>query len=198
MSEEKLKEIKRSFRLYMNGITSQSMREKGVNYHINWGVSLMHLREMAADYGKDSELAVLLWKEDIRECKLLATMIMPVEQFASDLAWLWIEQIPTQEVAEFLVLNLLQNVDYASDLAFQLLAEKEVLPRLCGYNLMSRLFMKGMSPNDRDINEFIDQAQSAMNEDSMPLRNAAIKAIQHFADLGQEYEIIARSIGINI
>ena len=34
-NNEKLKAIKRSFRLFMNGVTSQSMREKGLDYKIN-------------------------------------------------------------------------------------------------------------------------------------------------------------------
>lgn len=45
-----VKEIKQSFRLLMNGVTAQSMRDKGMDYHINWGASLPHLREMAAEY----------------------------------------------------------------------------------------------------------------------------------------------------
>ena len=77
---EKLRQIKQSFRLRMNGSTSRSMREKGVDYHINWGVSLPDLKQMAKEYGKDYDLAIALWKEDIRECKILATMIMPAEQ----------------------------------------------------------------------------------------------------------------------
>lgn len=32
-----VKEIKQSFRLLMNGVTAQSMRDKGMDYHINWG-----------------------------------------------------------------------------------------------------------------------------------------------------------------
>ena len=52
-THQKLKEIKQSFLLLMNGVTSQSMREKGVDYHINWGASLGHLQEMAQEYGKD-------------------------------------------------------------------------------------------------------------------------------------------------
>ena len=64
---EKLKGIKRSFRSVMNGVASHSMREKGVGYKLNWGVSLVHLREMADNYGKDYDLAIALWKEDIRD-----------------------------------------------------------------------------------------------------------------------------------
>ena len=41
---EKLKEIKQSFRLLMNGVASQSMRQKGVSYKINWGVPLPELQ----------------------------------------------------------------------------------------------------------------------------------------------------------
>ena len=79
---DKVKEIKRSFRLLMNGVTAQSMRDKGVGYKINWGASFLHLKEMAAEYGKDYDLAIELWKEDIRECKILATLIMPAEKMS--------------------------------------------------------------------------------------------------------------------
>ena len=37
---EKLKEIKQSFRLLMNGVASHSMRQKGVTYKINWGEAI--------------------------------------------------------------------------------------------------------------------------------------------------------------
>ena len=74
---EKLKEIKQSFRLLMNGVASHSMREKGLSYKINWGVPIPDLQKMAVEYGKDYDLAIELWKEDIRECQVLATVIMP-------------------------------------------------------------------------------------------------------------------------
>ena len=44
--EETVKTIKRSFRLYMNGVTAQSLRDKGADYKLSWGVSNQHLREM--------------------------------------------------------------------------------------------------------------------------------------------------------
>ena len=47
---EALQEIKRSFRLYMNGPAAQSMRQKGLNYKLIWGVSLTDLKEIAKEY----------------------------------------------------------------------------------------------------------------------------------------------------
>ena len=37
---DKVKEIKQSFRQMMDGAVAQSMRDKGLNYHLNWGATL--------------------------------------------------------------------------------------------------------------------------------------------------------------
>ena len=116
---EKLKEIKQSFRLLMNGVASHSMRQKGVTYKINWGVPIPDLQKMAAEYGKDYELAIELWKEDIRECQVLATLIMPAEKMDEDLVEVWMERLRTQEMAELLAFNLLQYLDFAPALAYK-------------------------------------------------------------------------------
>ena len=58
-TSEKVKQIKRSFRMFMNGVTAASMREKGLEYKINWGVSQMDLRRMAEQYKGDKALAKL-------------------------------------------------------------------------------------------------------------------------------------------
>lgn len=191
-TQESLKEIKQSFRLLMNGVTAASLRDKGLEYHLNWGANLLHLREMAEPYGKDYDLAIALWKEDIRECKILATIIMPAEKFSNDLASVWIEQLRSQEIAELLVMNLLQYTSYASDMAFQLLAEQASLPRLVGFNILSRLFSRQMEPNERDINEFVDQAVCALQDDSLSLRHAALNSVQRFASLGEMYAKLAK------
>ena len=84
-THNKLKQIKQSFHLFMNGITAQSMREKGAEYKVNWGIDLINLRKIAKEYGKDYDLAIALWKENSRECKILATYIMPAEKINADI-----------------------------------------------------------------------------------------------------------------
>ncbi len=46
---EKIKQIKQSFRFRMNGVASQSMREKGILYKLNWGIPVPELKEMAKE-----------------------------------------------------------------------------------------------------------------------------------------------------
>lgn len=190
--KEKLKKIKQSFRLMMNGPASQSMREKGLNYKINWGVLIPSLKQMAKEYGKDYDLAIELFKEDIRECKILATMIMPPEKFLPEIADIWMEQTISYEIAEQLAFNLMQYVDYAPVIAFEWIASDKPLYKLTGYHLLSRLFMKGQEPDERGINEFLDQADSDLSGDDTMVKHAAYNCLLRFCNLGEDYEKIAQ------
>ena len=47
---ETIKDIKSKFRLFMNGVISQSMREKGLGYKLNFGIEFPRIKEIAAAY----------------------------------------------------------------------------------------------------------------------------------------------------
>lgn len=192
-THQKLMQIKRSFRLLMNGPASQSMKNKGLGYKINWGVPFIELKKMATEYGKDYELAIELWKEDIRECKILATLIMPAEEMLPEITDLWMEQVMNQEMAEMLAFNLLQYVEYAPVIAYQWIASDKPLYQIAGYNILSRLFANGKEANERGINEFLDQAATALQGDHMGIKHAAMNCVMRFADMGEDYEKIART-----
>ena len=191
--EEEIKEIKRSFRHMMDGSIAQSMRDKGVDYHLNWGATLPRLREKADGIGKNYDLAIALWKENVRECKILATMIMPSDVVLPEVIDIWMEQTPTQEIAEQAAFNLYQYLPYAPEKAYTWIASDKELYQLCGFHILSRLFMNGQEPNERGINEFIDQALAALQGESIAVRKAAMASMQRFAELGLVYQRLAKS-----
>ena len=191
--QEQVKEIKQSFRLMMDGAVAQSMRDKGVNYHLNWGATLPRLREKADEIGKNYDLAIALWKENVRECKILATMIMPADQMLPEVVDIWMEQIPSQEMAEQVAFNLWQYLPFAPEKAFQWIASEKEYDQLCGFHVLSRLFMNGQEPNERGINEYLDQVLSALQSDYPSVRKAAMQSVVRFAELGLVYERMAKS-----
>ena len=199
---DKVKEIKQSFRLMMDGAVAQSMRDKGLNYHLNWGATLPRLKAKAEELNANSQeptansqydLAIALWKENVRECKILATMLMPPEQMLPGVCDIWMEQIPSQEIAEQAAFNLWQYLPYAPEKAYQWIASDQEYYQLCGFHVLSRLFMNGQEPNERGINEFIDQALSALQGPFMSVRKAAMQSLLRFAELGLVYERMAKS-----
>ena len=187
-THSKLMAIKQSFRLFMDGTTSRSMAQKGIGYKINWGVPFHELRKMATPYAPNYELAIELWKENIRECKIMATLIMPPERMSPELADVWTEQPLQQEMAEMLAFNLLQHVDFAPTLAYQWMAGDRMDRQICAYQLLARLFMKGCEPNERGLDEYLDQVSVALQSDNLGVRHAASASLQKLAILGDSYE----------
>lgn len=200
--DSRLKEIKQSFRLQMNGVAAQSMRDKGLDYHVNWGVSLPALKAKAAEIGKDYDLALALWKDNVRECKILATLIMPPDEILPEVVDIWMEQTDNVEIAEQASLNLYQHLPFAAEKAYRWIASESELYQICGYHVLSRLFMRGQEPNERGANEFIDQAQAAIQGDSVVLKKAAWSSVLRFADLGDGFRQMAqkamKSIGVDL
>lgn len=192
-TDEQVKEIKRSFRLMMDGATALSMREKGLNYHLNWGGTLPRLQEMARNIGQDYHLAIALWKENVRECKILATMVMPAHEMLPEVADIWMEQTPNIEIAEQAAFNLYQHLPYAGSKAFEWIASSEDITQICGYHILSRLFMNKQEPDTRGINELLDQAVAAMQADNITLQKAAMQCVIRFSELGLVYRRITQS-----
>ena len=52
-----LKEIKRLYRRYMNGMVAQSMRDKGMPYRVNFGLTMPLLRRIAEGVSPGREIA---------------------------------------------------------------------------------------------------------------------------------------------
>lgn len=195
---ERVKEIKQSFRQMMDGAVAQSMRDKGVDYKLNWGATLPRLREMAdeirpADEDSQYELSIELWKENVRECKILATMLMPPERMLPEVCDIWMEQIPSQEMAEQVAFNLWQHLPYAAEKAYQWIASEQEYYQLCGFHVLTRLFMNGQEPNERGINEYLDQLLAAIQGPFMSVRKASMQSVIRFAELGVVYERLAKS-----
>lgn len=172
-AHEVAREIRARFRTRMNGIVSENMRNKGVGYRVNWGISLTHLREMATEYEKDLHVALELWKDNVRESKIMALLLMSAEDFTQDLAEVWIESLPTQEMAEMAAMLLFHQLPYAPELAYQLIAHTDPLHQILGYNMLSRIFNEDNLPDARGLSELMDQISLSMNEDNLSVRHAA-------------------------
>ena len=182
-----LREIKTQLRLSMNGAVSQSMREKGLSYKLNFGVELPRIKEIASHFEKEHSLAQALWKEDIRECKILAAMLQPVDSFYPEISDIWIENMPTSEIAELTCMNLFQYLPYAPAKCFQWIADEREYFQICGFLTIARLLQKKGDMEDRAENEFLDQAITAFLSSSYQVRSAVTTALRRFMEHSEEH-----------
>ena len=182
--DDDVKKIKRSFRLFMNGVASSSMRDKGLEYKINWGIPVTRLRDMAAQYAPSVALAERLWESDVRECKILATMLMPAERFSEPMVLSWLSACNNQEMVEMLVFNLVQNMPCVETFVVSLLCSDEHNASLAALHLVSRLVARQNVAfmTDEVVSLFAQLVIKALNGKDAVLKHAALNSVTRYVD----------------
>jgi 3-methyladenine DNA glycosylase AlkD len=195
MVNGQLKEIKTQLRLSMNGSASAIMRERGLKYKLNFGVELPRIKQIASQFEKNHDLAQALWKEDIRECKILAGLLQPVDTFFPEIMDIWIETMPSVEIAEMTCMHLFQYLPYAPQKSLQLIANEGEYQQICGYLTIARLLMKKNDMTERAENELLDQAVVSFLGGSFAVRKAVMTALKKYmADNEQHAFMLCRVV----
>lgn len=171
--EEIISDIKKELRSSMNGILSARMRESGTPYRLVFGVELPRLQTIASEFEPGRVLAQELWNQHtIRECQILAVLLMPVSEMLPEVADIWLDEAPSAEVVQIMVLHLLSHESWAMERAFAWIASDSFMRQLAGFLLLARMLQTGSRFNDRAKDEILDQAQALSEGAALPLRKA--------------------------
>lgn len=192
--ENELRAIRTQLRLAMNGVIAASMREKGMTYKLNFGVPLPEIREIAKLHTPDAALAGALWKEDIREFKIIATLLQPVDAFSLEQARQWVREIPYPEIAEQASRNLFSRLPEAEKLVKILLSEeKSTYARTVAFLVGARLLAErnlfsvertsgDFSSAEEERANFVRECISSMEDLSVcwPEKQAALLGLKFY------------------
>lgn len=178
MMDEIIRDIRTDLRLAMNGVVSSSMRDKGMDYKMNFGVDVPRIKGIAQKYEASAALAEQIWKLDVREMKILATMLYPVDQFTESKADEWVDEIVNQEIREHLCFNLLQNLPYSNVLVEKWSADSDESIRLTGYWLLVRLMLIKSDVLQNINSKIIEKALLDVHSDNGLLSKAALNVLK--------------------
>ncbi|MDD2476678.1 MAG: DNA alkylation repair protein [Dysgonamonadaceae bacterium] len=180
MMEELIRNIRTDLRLAMNGVVSSSMREKGMDYKMNFGVDVPRLKNIALKYKENAALAQTIWKLDVREMKMLATMIYPINEFSESKADEWAAELQHQEIREHLCRNLLQKLSYSDVLVQKWTSNNNPSIRLTGFWLYVRLMLINADLlQNINISPIIEQALKDVKSEDSLLSRAALNVLKH-------------------
>ncbi|GHU88527.1 peptidase [Bacteroidia bacterium] len=185
----KISQIRKKIFLARDGVSADSLRKKGIHYKMIYGVPVVTLRKIARDYAPDYELANILWKEDNRELKILATLIQEPELFET--ANEWVSDIHNLELAEQSVMNLFCKLSDASHLAKDWIQSKEPYIVICGFLLYTRLFSQNTPIKSEEAELYFESVEKTLRSDSQLLRNAALTSLKR---LGRQSVLQSKDI----
>lgn len=154
--EQQFQQILIRIRLLKNGEIVQQMKERGLVYKVNWGASIMALREIACKFEPNHLLALKLWNKQWRETMILAAMVdVPAEVTEEQMDY-WTKSLETTEIAENLNTFLWVKTRFAFVKSLEWCRGKKHLVRFSGIHLMGRLAIVQKAAIDELFEPFFD------------------------------------------
>ncbi|GAP68734.1 DNA alkylation repair enzyme [Bacteroidales bacterium 6E] len=155
--EQEFQALLRKIRLYKNGEVSVSMKEKGITYRINWGVSIMDLRNIAKEHIPSHLLALKLWNKQWRETMILATLLDEPKLVSEQQMDFWTKSFENSEIAEQASANLWWKSPPAYVKALEWCRGKKHWVRYTAVHLIGRLAMSDKKSPDEMFEPFFEE-----------------------------------------
>lgn len=154
--EKIFRSILTKVRLAKNGETVAQMRQAGLTYKINWGASVISLRQIAGQNTPNHILALKLWNKQWRETMMLAAMLDVPAAVTEEQMDYWTKSADTAEVVEALNTWLWTKTKFAFVKSLEWCRGKKHLVRYAGLHLMGRLAMVEKAEIDEMFEPFFD------------------------------------------
>ena len=155
--EKEFQQILKLIKSRKNGDVATSMKEHGIKYKLNWGVSVVELREIARSYEPNHLLALKLWNKQWRETMILATLLDEPDEVTEEQMDFWTKSIENSEMAEQASANLWVRTKFAFTKALEWCRGKKHLVRYTGIHLAGRLAMTDKNAIDEMFEPFFEE-----------------------------------------
>ncbi len=162
-NQEKEKEFQQILNLIKtkkNGDVSDLMNEKGIQYKINWGVSITELREITQLFEPDHVLALKLWNKGWRETMILSTLLEEPALVSEEQMDFHTKTFENIEIAEQSSTNLYVKTKYAFIKALEWCRGKKHLVRFTGVHLIGRLALTQKNAIDEMFEPFFEELET--------------------------------------
>ncbi len=175
-TEQQFQALLKAIKLRKSGEVADSMNQQGANYKLNWGASLLDLRDLAQQYQRNHLLALKLWNKQWRETLILATLLDNPDEVTEEQMDFWTKSMENTEIAEQASANLWVNTKFAYAKALEWCRGKKHIVRFSGIHLMGRLAITDKKAIDEMFEAFFEELPVLAKDEKLftPLYRALI------------------------
>jgi len=166
-------DIIKKIRFLSNPKAIKGMARYGIIPKNTYGVSIPNLRKMAKGIGTNHKLAQQLWEENIRETKILASIIEDPKMINEEQMGNWVNEFNYWEICDQCCMNLFEETKFAYKKAIIWSFRRQEFVKRAGFVLMARLAVSDKKANDNKFEEFFP----IIKRESTDGRNYVKKAI---------------------
>ena len=149
------------------------MARFGISTKKAFGVSIPNLRKIAREIGKDHDLAKELWESDIRETRILASLIDNPKEVTKEQMDRWVKDFDCWDVCDQTCMNFFRYTQFAYQKAVEWSGRDEEFVKRAGFVMMATLAVSDKKAVDLEFERFFP----IMKREATDNRNFVKKAI---------------------
>ncbi|MFQ5837975.1 MAG: DNA alkylation repair protein [Thermoplasmata archaeon] len=151
----------------------EGMERYAIAARTAYGVSVPDLRKIAREIRVDHDLAQQLWASNIRETRILASMIDDPEIVTEEQMERWVRDFDSWEICDQCCMNLFERSKLAYQKCLEWSSREEEFVKRAGFALMARLAVSDKEADDELFENFLHIIEGQASDD----RNFVKKAI---------------------
>jgi 3-methyladenine DNA glycosylase AlkD len=149
------------------------MARYGITPGNTYGVSIPNLRKIAKEIGINHKLTQQLWGTNIRETKILASMIEDPEIVTEEQIENWVKEFDYWEICDQCCINLFEKTKFAYKKAIEWSSKEKEFVKRAGFVLIARLAVSDKKADNNKFEKFLPIIKREATDD----RNYVKKAV---------------------
>jgi len=149
------------------------MTRYGITPENTYGVSIPNLRKITKEIGISHKLAQQLWTTNIRETRILASMIDDLDMITEEQMENWVNEFNYWEICDQCCMNLFEKTEFAYKKAVEWSSREKEFVKRAGFVLMARLAVSDKKADDDKFEKFFPVIKREAADD----RNYVKKAV---------------------
>jgi len=149
------------------------MTRYGITPENTYGVSIPNLRKITKEIGISHKLAQQLWTTNIRETRILASMIDDLDMITEEQMENWANEFNYWEICDQCCMNLFEKTEFAYKKAVEWSSREKEFVKRAGFVLMARLAVSDKRADDDKFEKFFPVIKREAADD----RNYVKKAV---------------------
>jgi 3-methyladenine DNA glycosylase AlkD len=167
-----------------NPANVQGMAHFGISPENTLGVSMIDVRRMARQLGRDHDLAAELWGSGIHEARILAALVDNPKMVTPEQMESWVRDLDSWDVCDQLCSNLFDRTPFAYARAVEWSSRPEEFVKRAGFVLMAALAVHDKKAEDGRFLEFLPIIRREATDDRNFVKKAVNWALRQIGKRG--------------
>ena len=142
------------------------------------GVTIPKIRKLAKEIGKNHQLAFALWKSDMHEAKLLATMIDDPKLVTERQMDSWVKEFNSWDICDQCCSGLFDKTAFSYKKVFEWPKSGDEYVKRAGFALMAALAVHDKGRKDEDFIRLLPLIENASDDERNFVRKAVNWALR--------------------